>query len=486
MATSIQTWQSNDVDGATGSFCYTLSKEREAPACSQSSTSQLHEFLSSMLDHVKMDDTTKMKLKQLVHFDAIERESMHVTLNNCLAEIDRLHHIVLKRSDGVNSNQVDEDSARPEDDNNPADHIEEKTPAIAGRGAKYHIAVATDSKPPRPLPSPASTTASTPLKSTSSHTSSIQGSARRRSSLRRKSVAVVGSKNSPGKVSVSPAKHGMANQLVLVKTKTPKTKAADGDTPQQRWAIKIARKFKPLNLSLFSFHPAAGAIPTPVLELGPQQNALMLRQLRYVKGVMHDLPWAKGRLRDMLSQYTQKELSKELLYPQLGHLSTQVQEELQAKSKAQKSLLETKSKLTVTLQLAKNVINDLQIIKFGRRGKPHDTKLFYDECHPSMLYWQSKQGERSAAFLPLHSVKSIEAGIETVVLKKAAKKQTLDPDCCLSLVTEERTLDLKMKNPLQRDWLLKALREVIDYAVQYRATFTAKKSLNLTPRLRRM
>ncbi|RHY24220.1 hypothetical protein DYB32_008933 [Aphanomyces invadans] len=404
----------------------------------------LHEYLHYLLEHMKWDsDATKSKLKQLMHFDTLERDSLHMTLGHCLNEIDRLHCVLKKVDTTVDSNQADEGAdARPEDETN--NEPEEDKPKVPLRGANTHD-----------------------------------------------SPWLI--RDLPGKVSMSPGKLGnVANQLVLVKAKKPKQSPA-GKLPSataanhQRWAIKIARKFKPLNLSLFTFHPAAAAIPPPVLELGPQQNAMMLRQLRYVKGVMHELPWAKSRLRDMLSQYTQKDLSKELLFPQLSHLSTQVQDELTSKSQAQKSLLETKSKLTVTLQLAKCVINDLHILKFGRRGKPHETKLFYDECHPCMLYWQSKQGERSNAYLPLHGVKAIHIGMETAVLKKAAKKTpSLDADCFLSLVTDDRTLDLKLKNVLQRDWLLKSLREVVDYAIQYRANYSAKKTLNLTPRLRRM
>ncbi|ETV76786.1 hypothetical protein H257_09239 [Aphanomyces astaci] len=459
-----------------------------------SCTPPLHEYLHYLLEHMKWDsDATKSKLKQLMHYDGLERDSLHTTLAHCLNEIDRLHDVVLKKADHAvgDSNQAEESSdARPEDETNNEPEEEKKQFAsslLPPRGAKYHVPDAIDTKQP---PANISPTFS-PLPRPQAVVTPASSAFRRRSSLRRKSLTSC--KSSPGKVSVSPGKHGMANQLVLVKAKKPKQNARTAPfssittAKNQRWAIKIARKFKPLNLSLFTFHPAAAAIPPPVLELGPQQNAMMLRQLRYVKGVMHELPWAKGRLRDMLSQYTQKELSKELLFPQLSHLSTQVQDELTSKSQAQKSLLETKSKLTVTLQLAKSVINDLHILKFGRRGKPHETKLFYDECHPSMLYWQSKQGERSNAFLPLHAVKAIHVGMETAVLKKAAKKTPiLDPDCFLSLVTEERTLDLKLKNALQRDWLLKALREVVEYAVTYRANFAAKKTLNVTPRLRRM
>ncbi|RLN46854.1 hypothetical protein BBJ29_005813 [Phytophthora kernoviae] len=59
------------------------------------------------------------------------------------------------------------------------------------------------------------------------------------------------------------------------------------------------------------------------IELGPAQHGIMLKQLRYVKSTMHDLPWAKAHLRALLSKYTAKDVTKEQLYPQLNALGHQ-------------------------------------------------------------------------------------------------------------------------------------------------------------------
>ncbi|KDO24845.1 hypothetical protein SPRG_09678 [Saprolegnia parasitica CBS 223.65] len=445
--------------------------------------SGLHELLFTLLgqERVEWDAKLRAKLKLALLKDVAERDqtqqtmaALHDTIRTCSVEMDRLRAETDKKIEPENSNQVEElGEEKPEID--VADENPLALEPIASKAVKEEA-----------LRAPSPTATRRPSTSSTS-----QAPTRRRSSVRRKSLTLVSCKSSPGKVSMSPGKHGFANQLVLVKAKKSST-IKSGDAPS-RLGIKIARKWKPLNMSLFSLHPNAAAIPAPVLELGLQQNAIMLRQLRYVKGVMHELPWAKSRLRDMLSHYTQKDLTKEDLFPQLSHLSVQVQDDLDAKAKAQKHVIEAKAKQATTLQLAKGIINELTIVKYGRRGKPHETKLYYDETHPCVLYWQSKQGDRSSSFLPLHSVKAIEVGHVTHVFKRAARKHAdLDPSRCLSLVTEDRTLDLRLPNTLQRDWLLKALQDAVQYAVQYRATAPAKRSQGphlltpATPRLRRM
>jgi hypothetical protein len=202
-------------------------------------------------------------------------------------------------------------------------------------------------------------------------------------------------------------------------------------------------------------------------------------------------------------------LSKEDLFPKLSHLSVQVHDEVAAKVKLQKHMIEAKSKMAVNLLNAKCIINGLDgILKYGRRGKPHETKLFYDDNHPCLLYWQSKQGEKSSSFVLLHAVLRVETGLTTAVFKKAAKKHhhpkhhhfsssssslsssssksrhsatsSINPEACLSLVTEERTLDLELKNTLQRDWLLKALRDVVEYAVEVRKSRRTREQYNIT------
>lgn len=208
-----------------------------------------------------------------------------------------------------------------------------------------------------------------------------------------------------------------------------------------------------------------------MIQLGPQQHGIMLRQLRYVKSVMADFPWAKAHLKDLLSSYTKKDMTKEQLYPQLTHLSHHVQEEIGSKIQKQRLLTAKKHHLTMQLTIAAGVVNDMKMVKFGRRGKPHDTKLCYDPSDPTRLHWLRKNGERSDEFLPVDDidVRSTNAQFDTSVIKRAARKYPLDPECCVSLITGVRNLDLQFKSSLQRDWLLNALHDIISFAKQYKA-----------------
>lgn len=208
-----------------------------------------------------------------------------------------------------------------------------------------------------------------------------------------------------------------------------------------------------------------------MIQLGPQQHGIMLRQLRYVKSVMHDFPWAKAHLKDLLSSYTKKDMTKEQLYPQLNHLSRHVQEEIGSKAQKQRLLTAKKHHLTMQLTIAAGVVNDMRMVKFGRRGKPHDTKLCYDPSDPTRLHWLRKSGEKSDEFLPVDEidVRSNSAQFNTSVIKRVARKYPLDPECCVSLVTGVRNLDLQLKSSLQRDWLLNALHDIISFAKQYKA-----------------
>lgn len=211
------------------------------------------------------------------------------------------------------------------------------------------------------------------------------------------------------------------------------------------------------------------------ITLGPHQHSIMLRQLRYVKSVMNDLPWAKTHLKDLLAAYTKKDTSKEELYPQLNHLSSQVQQEISTQVKKQKQLVVKKQRLTMQLSLATSVLNELHVTKYGRRGKPHETRLNYDPGQPTKLHWVRKNGERSAEFLEVdlleihcyeHDVSESEL---SVGMKKATKKFTPTLHQSVSLVTPARALDLELKSALHREWLVNALADVVSFARQYKA-----------------
>lgn len=215
------------------------------------------------------------------------------------------------------------------------------------------------------------------------------------------------------------------------------------------------------------------------IALGPHQHGVMLRQLRYVKAAMHDLPWAKTHLRDLLARYTKQDLTKEALYPQLTMLSTQVQREVAAHAEQTKQLVARKQRLTVQLTIATGVVNDVQVTKYGRRGKPHDTRLRYDPSDPLRLRWVRKSGDTSDEWLPVDEIQVLERETafnrEGTVFKRAANSSSssslpIKPACCVSLVTTTgRALDLQVKSAMHREWLVSALTDIIAFAKQFKA-----------------
>ncbi|CAH0474652.1 unnamed protein product [Peronospora belbahrii] len=217
------------------------------------------------------------------------------------------------------------------------------------------------------------------------------------------------------------------------------------------------------------------------MKLGPAQHGMMLKQLRYIKLMMHEMPWAKAHLRALLSKYTSKEISKEELYPQLNILGQQVQSDVSSRARQLRALTTQKQRLTVTLKLATGVVNNTTFRKYGRRGQPHVSRLLYNPKFPLQLRWRRKHGEWSAEYLALDEIQVVEVSDSFNLIKsrvggsfngRGIKKSaaTLDPDVCLSFVTFSRSLDLQIANSLQREWLANAVRDLVSFAQEHKAT----------------
>ena len=110
-------------------------------------------------------------------------------------------------------------------------------------------------------------------------------------------------------VKTSPAKKPKTSPKRVSKQTLPALKPSNVTTDTSIVATKPMKKVKSKSKNKLHFIGAnpVQRITAPLFELGPPQHALMLRQLRYVKSVMCELPWAKGTLRDMLTKYTSKQ-----------------------------------------------------------------------------------------------------------------------------------------------------------------------------------
>ena len=115
-------------------------------------------------------------------------------------------------------------------------------------------------------------------------------------------------------------------------------------------------------------------------------------------------------------------MNKNEMFPRLCYLSTQVHSTLLEQSEEQRQMLIKRNRASLQLSIAQEVINELQVVKHGRRGKPHETRLMYDPSHPLVLHWRSKNGIKSSQKLHLNLVEGMEMGIVTSVLKKSQQE----------------------------------------------------------------
>jgi len=60
--------------------------------------------------------------------------------------------------------------------------------------------------------------------------------------------------------------------------------------------------------------------------------------------------------------------------------------------------------------------------------------------------------------IPIDEITEVRKGIQTDVLLKAG---LIDPFCCLSIVTNERTLDLMLDSQAERDRALRGLKALL-------------------------
>jgi hypothetical protein len=66
--------------------------------------------------------------------------------------------------------------------------------------------------------------------------------------------------------------------------------------------------------------------------------------------------------------------------------------------------------------------------------------------------------EEPTSFVALDSLTSVYTGVRTDVMMRAG---TQDPACCLSLVTDARTLDLTLANATERDRVVRGLKIIL-------------------------
>lgn len=104
------------------------------------------------------------------------------------------------------------------------------------------------------------------------------------------------------------------------------------------------------------------------------------------------------------------------------------------------------------------------LLKYGRRGEPHSTRLYCNQC--GTLQWQQKRGQFSEP-VDLADVLHIIDGRQTTVFRKHSATDESQA-FSLSIIFKDRTLDLETTSTSERNWLLGALRVLILYAKKQR------------------
>lgn len=102
--------------------------------------------------------------------------------------------------------------------------------------------------------------------------------------------------------------------------------------------------------------------------------------------------------------------------------------------------------------------------QYGRSGGPKQKFVCYNE-EDDTIDWEAVQtsvfsslfagkDKKEVSYIDCSSVIEVRRGIQTQVFMKA---KLVDPRCCLSIVTEDRTLDLALATPGERDIVIKGL-----------------------------
>ncbi|KAG3113864.1 hypothetical protein PI124_g7368 [Phytophthora idaei] len=112
----------------------------------------------------------------------------------------------------------------------------------------------------------------------------------------------------------------------------------------------------------------------------------------------------------------------------------------------------------VELTIMKRMEN-LPVWKYGRKGKPHKTRVFVDRF--GEVSWLGRSGDS----LQLDEIISVHEGHRTPVFARARAAglvTSAKAAHCFSLVTTLRSLDIEAVNEQQRDWFVVAFRYLLD------------------------
>ncbi|TMW65567.1 hypothetical protein Poli38472_008209 [Pythium oligandrum] len=129
----------------------------------------------------------------------------------------------------------------------------------------------------------------------------------------------------------------------------------------------------------------------------------------------------------------------------------------------------------------------LELIKYGKDGQtaPHETTLTIDFVHGT-ISWTARSGilglggskksidantpskPSKSRVIAFSDIQEIRVGHATAAFRSINGKETPSAELCLSIISSWRTLDLVVKAPSQREFMLKGLYQALDQFRQKR------------------
>ncbi|GAB9463699.1 hypothetical protein Gpo141_00001148 [Globisporangium polare] len=166
-----------------------------------------------------------------------------------------------------------------------------------------------------------------------------------------------------------------------------------------------------------------------------------------------------------------------------------VQQEVRTRRRKKEALDQQMQKKMTDYRVALQCIGGTTVLKYGRKGKPHQTQLVIE--NGEYFRWTSKLLSHATTIkkkksIPLASVIAIRAGPTTEVLTRALHKGTLalqDAKCTMSLITATRTFDIKAKSAAEREWLHKSFAFLVELAHEHEKRVAQQVELSIMKRM---
>ncbi|TYZ58442.1 hypothetical protein PybrP1_000253 [[Pythium] brassicae (nom. inval.)] len=163
-----------------------------------------------------------------------------------------------------------------------------------------------------------------------------------------------------------------------------------------------------------------------------------------------------------------------------------VQREVHARRRKKEVLDQELHKKMTDYRVALQCIGGARVLKFGRKGKPHQTQLLIE--NGEAFRWTSKlrAGSKKKKAIALAAVLDVRAGPTTEVLARALQKGTLalqDAKCTMSLVTATRTFDIKARSAAEREWLHRSFAFLVALAREHEQRVAQQVELSIMKRM---